>query len=172
MLTQGKLDRGVLEIVDMESLVPPDHLLRKIDAAVDFGKLYELAEPLYSEDEGRSIDPAVLFELVLIQHLDGIALLLWTLRRAQADVAYRWFLRYKLQEKLPHFSKLAITYGIGSPRRPSKEHSTGYWRRRETPEPSSLRRCLSIGRTSRLVRTLRKKSRKKYRRPQSGTRMS
>lgn len=32
MLQRGKLDRGVLEMVDTESLVPQNHLLRKIDA--------------------------------------------------------------------------------------------------------------------------------------------
>ena len=53
MLERGKMDRGVLEIVDTESLVPKDHLLRKIDAAVDFNRLYEMVEPLYSEDNGR-----------------------------------------------------------------------------------------------------------------------
>ena len=31
MLERGKMDRGVLEIVDTESLVPSEHLLRKID---------------------------------------------------------------------------------------------------------------------------------------------
>ena len=46
--------------MDTESLVPPEHPLRKIDAAVDFGKLHELVEPLYSEEEGRcSIAPVV-----------------------------------------------------------------------------------------------------------------
>ena len=75
------------------------------------GKLYELVEPLYSEDEGRSsIDPVVLFKIVLIQHLDGIASLCGTLRRAQTDVAYRWFLGYKLQEKLPHFSTVSYNF--------------------------------------------------------------
>ena len=54
------MDRGVIEIVDTESLVPKDHLLRKIDAAVDFNRLYEMVEPLYSEDNGRpSVDPVV-----------------------------------------------------------------------------------------------------------------
>ena len=42
MLERGKLDRGIVEIVDTESLVPKDHLLRKIDAAVDFNRLYEM----------------------------------------------------------------------------------------------------------------------------------
>ena len=63
MLERGKLDRGVVEIVDTESLVPAEHLLRKIDAAVDFNRVYEMVEALYSEDNGRpSVDPVVLFK--------------------------------------------------------------------------------------------------------------
>ena len=66
MLERGKLDRGVVEIVDTESLVPAEHLLRKIDAAVDFNRVYEMVEALYSEDNGRpSVDPVVLFKMVV-----------------------------------------------------------------------------------------------------------
>ncbi len=73
-------------MVDTESLVPPGHLLRQVDAAVDFEKLYKIVEPLYSEEEGRrSIDPVVLFKIVLLQHLDGNTSLRGTLRRAQTD---------------------------------------------------------------------------------------
>ena len=32
---------------DIESLIPETHLLRKIDAAVDFARIYELVEDLY-----------------------------------------------------------------------------------------------------------------------------
>ena len=39
------MERGVFEIVDTESLVPPEHLLRKIDAAVDFTRIYDMVEP-------------------------------------------------------------------------------------------------------------------------------
>ncbi len=42
MLERGKMDRGVIEIVDTESLVPKGHLLRKIDEAVDFNRLYDI----------------------------------------------------------------------------------------------------------------------------------
>ena len=35
MLEQGKMEREIFETVDTESLVPKEHLLRKIDAAVD-----------------------------------------------------------------------------------------------------------------------------------------
>ena len=67
MLERGKPDQGIVEIADTESLVSKDHLLRKIDAAVDFNRLYEMVEPLYSEDNGQpSVDPVLLFKMVLI----------------------------------------------------------------------------------------------------------
>ena len=53
MLERGKMDRDVVEIVGIDSLVPKDHLLRKIDQAVDFNRLYEMVEPLYCADNGR-----------------------------------------------------------------------------------------------------------------------
>ena len=67
------MDRDAIEIVGIDSLVPQEHLLRKVDEAVDFNRLYEMVEPLYSEDNGRpSIDPVVLFKMVLIQHMYGL----------------------------------------------------------------------------------------------------
>ena len=73
----------MFEIVDTESLVPANHLLRKIDAAVDFGKIYDMVEPLYCADNGRpSVDPVVLFKMVLIQHLYGLT----SLRRTAEEV--------------------------------------------------------------------------------------
>ncbi len=36
------MNHGVIEIVDTESLVPKGHLLRKIDEAVDFNRLYDM----------------------------------------------------------------------------------------------------------------------------------
>ena len=73
MLEKNVNNRSLVEIVSLEDLVPEDHLLRKIDASVDFSKLYEFVEDLYCEDNGRpSIDPVILFKMVLIQHLYGI----------------------------------------------------------------------------------------------------
>lgn len=111
MLERGKMERGVLEIVDTESLVPQNHLLRKIDAAVDWERLYEMVEPLYSEENGRpSVDPVVLVKMVLIQHLYGLS----SLRRMAEEVylnnAYRWFLGYTLQEETPHFSTVSFNF--------------------------------------------------------------
>ena len=54
----------------MDQLVPREHLHRKIDIAMDFDRLYEMVEPLYSEETGRSsINPVVRFKQILIPHL-------------------------------------------------------------------------------------------------------
>ena len=73
MLETGQMNQDNVEMVNIDMLVPEDHLLRKIDAAIDFTKIYEFVKDLYSEDTGRpSIDPVVLFKIVLIQHIYGI----------------------------------------------------------------------------------------------------
>ena len=36
-----------LEMVSLESLVPPDHLLRKIDEVIDFSFIHDLVAGLY-----------------------------------------------------------------------------------------------------------------------------
>jgi len=111
MLQRGKVSRGVLEIVDTESLVPQNHLLRKIDAAVNWERIYELVEPLYSEDNGRpSVDPVVLVKMVLIQHLYGLPSLRRTAEEISGSINYRWFLGYTLQEETPHFSTVSYNF--------------------------------------------------------------
>ena len=111
MLERGKMDRDVVEIVGIDSLVPKEHLLRKIDKAVDFSRLYEMVEPLYSEDNGRpSVDPVVLFKMVLIQHLYGLPSLRRTAEEVGLNIAYRWFLVYTLQDETPHFSTVSYNF--------------------------------------------------------------
>ena len=98
-------------MVDLEGLVPPEHLLRKIDAAVDFDELYAIVEGLYSEDQGRpSVDPVVLFKMVLIEHLYGLGSLRRTAEEVSLNVAYRWYLGYPLQEETPHFSTVSYNF--------------------------------------------------------------
>lgn len=70
MPERGKRERNQVEFVVMDQLVPREHLHRKIDIAMDFDRLYEMVEPLYSEETGRpSINPVVRFKQLLIPHL-------------------------------------------------------------------------------------------------------
>ena len=70
-----------------------------------------MVELLYSEDDERpSVDPVVLFKMVLIQHLYGLASLRRTAEEVNLNVAYRWFLGYTLQEETPHFSTVSYNF--------------------------------------------------------------
>lgn len=111
MLSTKREERGQYEMICIEELVPADHILRKIDAAIDFTHIYDLVGDLYCPDNGRpSIDPVVLFKMVLIQHLFGIPSLRKTAEEVKLNVAYRWFLGYLLNETTPHFSTLSHNF--------------------------------------------------------------
>ena len=112
MLKKEAEQRQTIEMLCTDMLVPQEHLLRKIDAAVEFTHIYELVEDLYREDNGwPSCDPVVLFKLVLIQHLFGIRSLRQTMRDAEVNVAYRWFLGYTMSQSLPHFATISCAFG-------------------------------------------------------------
>ena len=61
-------------IVDLEALVPENHLLRKIERVMDYEWLYDRLTPYYCHDNDRpGTDPVVLIKMVLIQHLSASA---------------------------------------------------------------------------------------------------
>lgn len=90
MLQRHRDNRMQIEMVSTEELVPGDHLLRKIEAAVDFSYILKLVSGYYDAETGRpSVHPVVLFKMVLLQHLHGIKSLRGTLREADMNMAYR-----------------------------------------------------------------------------------
>ena len=106
-----KNSRRDIVMVDVDALVPKDHLLRKIENVMDYEWLYARLSPYYCADNGRpGTDPVVLIKMVLIQHLFGIASLRQTYRDIQVNVAYRWFLGYSLLEEIPHFATVSYAF--------------------------------------------------------------
>ena len=84
-----KNSRKDIVMVDVDTLVPQDHLLRKIEKVMDYEWLYERLRPYYCADNGRpGTDPVVLIKMVLIQHLFGIPSLRQTYRDIQVNIAY------------------------------------------------------------------------------------
>lgn len=62
-----------LHMVTIEDLVPEDHFLRKLEAALDLPFVYEETPHLYSRKYGRSpIDPVVTVKYLLLGFLYGI----------------------------------------------------------------------------------------------------
>ena len=94
-------------MVTLESLVPSDHLLRKIDAHIDFSFIRDRVEHLYCPDNGRpALDPEVLFKILLIGYLFGIRSERQLMREIEVNVAYRWFLGLRLTDKVPDATTL------------------------------------------------------------------
>lgn len=88
-------------MVTLEQLVPVDHLLRKVDAAVDFGFIREMTEGLYCPDNGRPpIPPEQLFKALFVGYLFGIRSERQLMREIEVNVAYRWFIGLRLTEKV------------------------------------------------------------------------
>lgn len=111
MIIKHEDGRKEVAVTDMEALIPKNHLLRKIDRSVNWNKIYEFVEELYSPNMGRpSIDPVVLVKMVFLQHLYGLRSLRQTADEVAVNLAYRWFIGYGFWEKTPHFSTLSYNF--------------------------------------------------------------
>ena len=92
MLKQRREKQQEMELVIMEQMIPEDHLLRKVDRAVDFSFIYELCAPLYCADNGRpAIDPEVLFRMLLVGYLYGVKSEARLEEEVNYNIAYKWF---------------------------------------------------------------------------------
>jgi transposase len=104
------IQRDQLEMVALDQLVPQDHLVRKMEAALDFSFIYDLVKDVYSEVGRPSIDPVILIKLSFIQYTFGIRSMRQTIAEVETNMAYRWFLGYGFHDKVPHFSTFGKNY--------------------------------------------------------------
>lgn len=112
MLTKNtQMNREQLEMITLEQLVPKNHLVRKVEAAIDFSFIYPLVQDMYSSERGRpSIDPVVLIKMAFIQYMFGIRSMRKTIEEIETNLAYRWFLGFGFHDKVPHFSTFGKNY--------------------------------------------------------------
>lgn len=97
-----------LEMVTLEQLVPKEHLVRKIDKAIDFEFIRDEVAHLYCHNNGRpAVDPVRLFKIMLLGYLFGIPSERKLMKEIEVNVAYRWFLRMGLTEKVIDASTLS-----------------------------------------------------------------
>ncbi|MER9559744.1 IS1182 family transposase [Mesorhizobium sp. M0323] len=108
MLKRPAPEQTALEMVTLDQLVPADHLLRKIDCVIDFSFIHDLTAPLYCPDNGRPpLDPTLMFKALFIGYLFGVRSERQLVREIEVNVAYRWFLRLKLTDKVFDASTLS-----------------------------------------------------------------
>ena len=93
-----------LELVNIENLVPPNHLLRKIDEYIDFSFITKLVKPYYSDKGRPCIDPVMLFKMLILGFIYGIRSERRLVEEIKYNVAYRWFLGLGLTDDVPNHS--------------------------------------------------------------------
>jgi transposase len=93
--------------LSLDRLVPQDHLLRRIAVTVDFSFVRPLCRPYYSYTGQPSVDPVVIFKMLLIGYLYGITSERRLAREVSLHLGYRWFLGYDFDVPTPDHSVLS-----------------------------------------------------------------
>lgn len=91
-------------ILDIDSMIPQDHLLRQIKNCVNFDFIYEKAKPYYSNVGRKSIDPVVMIKMLLIGYLYGIKSERHLEEEVSLNLAYLWFCDIDLTQRVPDHS--------------------------------------------------------------------
>ena len=88
----------------LEGHVPRDHLLRLIDRFVDLTSVRTHLTDFYSHTGRPSIDPELLIRMLLVGYCFGIRSERRLCEEIHLNLAYRWFCRLDLTDRIPDHS--------------------------------------------------------------------
>ncbi len=88
----------------LEQHVPKDHLLRGIDRFLDLSDLPQYLAEFYSQIGRPSIDPKLMIRMLIIGYCFGIRSERRLCEEVHLNLAYRWFCRLDLEDKVPDHS--------------------------------------------------------------------
>ena len=88
----------------LERHVPDDHLLRAIDRVVDLGDVRARLAPFYSATGRPSVDPELMIRMLLVGYCLGIRSERRLCEEVHLNLAYRWFCRLDLADRVPDHS--------------------------------------------------------------------
>src|SRR5712675_2486281 len=105
MMGRLKSDQGQLFYeFHLGDAVPEDHLVRKIDTALDLSWVRAELAPHYSSIGRPSIDPELMIRMLIVGYAFGLRSERLLCREVQLNLAYRWFCGLGIEDKLPDHS--------------------------------------------------------------------
>lgn len=107
MLANKRMDKGrsAVSSVTLDALIPEDHIIRKIDAAIDWERRCAPMRDCYNRERGRhAFEPEVLLAIALWRHIYGVDSLRAAAAEMQTNLPFRWFIGCPLDQSAPHFS--------------------------------------------------------------------
>ena len=105
MMGRLKSDQGQLFYeFRLGDAVPEDHLVRKIDTALDLSWLRSELTPHYSSTGRPSIDPELMIRMLVVGYVFAIRSERLLCREVQVNLAYRWFCKLGIEDAIPDHS--------------------------------------------------------------------
>src|SRR5580693_6634438 len=98
--------RQLFYLFNLERRIPASHLLRRINPVVTriLVELREKLAPFYSDIGRPSIDPELMIRMLIIGYCYGIRFERRLCEEVKLHLAYRWFCRLDLDDKVPDHS--------------------------------------------------------------------
>jgi transposase len=107
MMGRQTVDQSQLfYLFNLEKRIPERHLLRRINPIVGpiLAKFREKLAPFYSEIGRPSIDPELMIRMLIVGYCYGIRFERRLCEEVELHLAYRWFCRLDLDDKVPDHS--------------------------------------------------------------------
>ena len=111
MMGRQKVDqRQLFYLFNLEGRIPTHHLLRRINPVVTriMAELREKLGPFYSEIGRPSIDPELMIRVLIVGYCYGIRSERRLCEEVELHLAYRWFCRLDLDDKVPDHSTFSV----------------------------------------------------------------
>ena len=144
----GRQERGQGQFFyafDLDEVVPPDHLVRQIDAVLDLSWVHKELAPYYSHTGRPSIDPVLMIRMLMVGYVFAIRSERRLCSEVQVNLAYRWFCKLGIEDRIPDHSVFAVPGTRASAR---AMHCGGYlrawWRSASLPGWSAAKHSRSM----------------------------
>jgi transposase len=111
MMGRQKVDQSQLfYLFNLEGRIPRHHLLRRINPVVTriMADLREKLGAFYSEIGRPSIDPELMIRMLIVGYCYGIRSERQLCEEVELHLAYRWFCRLDLDDKVPDHSTFSV----------------------------------------------------------------
>src|SRR6201991_2183896 len=109
----GRQDRDQGQLFyefSLDEMIPADHLLRRINvfATAVLADLHQQLKGFYSEIGRPSVDPELMIRMLLVGYCYGIRHERRLCQEVALHLAYRWFCKLDIDDKVPHHSTFSV----------------------------------------------------------------
>jgi transposase len=109
----GRQDRDQRQLFyefSLDGMIPREHLLRRINvfATAVLADLHEQLRAFYSDIGRPSVDPELMIRMLLVGYCYGIRHERRLCQEVTLHLAYRWFCKLDLDDKVPHHSTFSV----------------------------------------------------------------